>query len=272
MANSLKEKRKILTDILESYDHWAVAYSGGIDSSFLLWFITTRTSKKATSFFVNHEMLPSEVLESAEEFTEFLKKSSLNLNVSAIQMSLLSIEQIKRNQRDRCYHCKNHMFRRIRDNMFRHGCDALCDGTISDDTFEDRPGSKALKEVGVMSPLKMAGFTKKEIVSIVAEEIPFVSNLWFRYESCLATRFPYDYEINLELLKEIDAIETLLKKGIPGPVRARYEPGRGTIRLEIKSCYLPDFFKRVDVRKVLKLVRELGFSDVVLDLAGYGAR
>ncbi len=270
MANSLEEKKKILIDILESRKHWAVAYSGGMDSSLLLWFIVTKTSSMATPFFIDHEMLPTEVLESVKRFEGFLKeKAGLNLNVSIMRLSLLSIEQIRRNRQDRCYHCKYRIFTTIRENMLKYGCDALCDGSLSDDASWNRPGVRALKEVGGVSPLKVAGFTKKEVIEIVTKEMPFSCDLWFRYESCLATRLPYGYSIDPELLKKIDAIEKLLKASVPGPIRARYDSGCNTIRLEIQPCYFTAFFKTVDIYNVVAFVRELGFSNVVLDLLGH---
>ncbi len=265
------KKWKRLKDIIQSRSHWAVAYSGGLDSSFLLWFIVTQTKSHATAFFVNHDLLPAEVFKSAENFISYLKNHycrELPI-LKVIDLNLLSNKEIKRNSKKRCYYCKYLMFSSILDEIVGLECDALCDGTLASDSLDERPGFVALKELGVISPLKTAGFTKHEVREVAKREITWTDDLWFRFESCLATRIPYDYELNADLIKRIDMLEQFVKKRVPGPVRARFNGYGKSIRLEIEIDYLGIFTEYINVNELVCFAEKLGFERLCLDLGGF---
>jgi uncharacterized protein len=167
------------------------------------------------------------------------------------------------NPPDRCYHCKKEIFRAIQAYAAENGLKWTLDGTHADDLTVYRPGLRAIKELGVRSPLAELGFHKEDVRAVAAELGLAVAEK--PAAPCLATRVPYGTRIGLDLLPRIDAVEVAVKSLGVAVVRARVHGD--TIRLEIP----PDDFTRViDKREfLLGAVKEAGFDRLTLDLAGY---
>jgi uncharacterized protein len=167
------------------------------------------------------------------------------------------------NPRNRCYLCKRSFLTRLTELAEQEGCAAVAEGSNVDDLGDDRPGMRAVAELGVLSPLREAGLTKQEIRALSRERsLP----TWDRPASaCLASRIPYGEEITVEKLRMVEQGEDYLRSLGFGQLRIRLH---GTLaRLEL----LPEEFDNLlPLREnVYETLRSMGFSYVALDLQGY---
>ncbi len=195
----LTEKMKILKNILQSLQPGVLALSGGIDSTVLANFIKKWNLDFLCVFFSGPHITDFE----KRWVKEIVKKTKIKY--SEVEIELLDLEPIKKNQRDRCYFCKKRMFTNLQKLYPER---KIIEGSHLDDEKEYRPGSQALNELNGTSPFKLAKITKKDI-----REIALYENLnpsQFPSRPCLLTRFPYDYEITKEELNKINQMETYL--------------------------------------------------------------
>lgn len=260
LPDFLKPKWQTLKTVLSPYPQPALAFSGGVDSSFLAWFLVHVMRKPAIGY---HVLTPFLAARDRQE-TRHMGRS-IGLPLEEVPLDILSLPEVRNNPEDRCYHCKRAIMGRLKKISTGRGCSVLLDGSQSDDTRQVRPGRRALQEIGVLSPLALAGFGKEDIreagrlVSLPGWDRPS--------QSCLATRIPYDTPITPLLLARIEEAEDFLQgKGCAGVrVRvhgdlARIEGGTGVWDL-LSSIAARDEIVR---RFIL-----LGFKHVTLDLAGY---
>nr|WP_152978183.1 ATP-dependent sacrificial sulfur transferase LarE [Caloramator mitchellensis] len=255
------EKLQRLKDILKDMGSVMVALSGGIDSSFLLKVAHDVLGNRAVAGTAVSYIYPSWEINEAREFAKEIGVEHVEIEYDP----LLDVEEFKYNPIDRCYICKKAVFSRLVSFANESGINYVVDGTNADDLKDYRPGLKAVEELGVKSPLLMAGLTKQDIREIARKMgLKFYDKPSY---ACLATRIPYNEEVNKIKLKMIDMAEIyLIEKGFKN-VRVRCH---GDIaRIEVPKSEIPKFFNMNLIEDVENKLKELGFKYVSLDLTGY---
>jgi uncharacterized protein len=194
---NLEEKYENLKKIISSYESCAVAFSGGVDSSFLSKVCYDVLGEKAIAITVVSPMLPESELKDAMDVSSFVGIKHYFIKDDEIE------DKVAENPVDRCYHCKKTEFGNVKEFAELKGVTTIFDGTNLDDLGDYRPGMQAVSELGVISPLKDAEFTKEDI-----REMSKILNLktWNKPSfACLASRVPYGEKIteNLQIVRHL---------------------------------------------------------------------
>lgn len=260
MADKLHKKEKALLDELRGHGRIAVAFSGGVDSTYLLAAAHEALGDKVLAVTARAAAFPQrEIMEAAA----FCKERGIDQVV--IDIDQLAIPGFASNPPDRCYHCKKALFTAMLEAANGQGCIRLAEGTNADDLSDYRPGLRALAELHIDSPLKAAGLTKEEIRALSRERgLATADKPSF---ACLATRIAYGEEITADKLRRIDSAEQQLRDLGFGQVRVRLH---GDIaRVEVDPAEM-DWILQAPVReRVVTALREQGFLYITLDLGGY---
>lgn len=263
MKDKVRTSAKLysLIENISQYEKVAVAYSGGIDSSLLLY--AAKTALSADNV-VALTLISSVVPTYAVQNCRSLLKESIFKGIShrEILVNPFEWEGFTENRRDRCYLCKRRMYLTLIDSMKNSPFYILLDGTNVDDTKEDRPGRKALQELNVKTPLLEAGLRKDEI-RLLAEEIG-LSNHDLPSNSCLATRIPTGMCIEEEMLIRIDQAESfLVREGFSG---CRVKPcGKYTI-VEVQASQMKEIIRPENRNRIRMFFSSLNFRSVALSL------
>lgn len=258
-----EEKCEILFRILDKLtrENTAVAFSGGVDSSLLLKLLCIKAKSRGTLVYAiaaHTELHPSGDLEIAKRVAE---ESGAAFTVLKLQE--LKEADIVNNPIDRCYRCKKLLFKEIKRKAEELGAKILIEGTNLDDTKVYRPGLKAIEELGIKSPLKDAGFTKKEIRKLAATYDISVADR--PSTPCLATRFPYGAVLSLEKMKKVEQGEAFLRE--LGLYNVRLRVHGETARIEVDEKDMP---KLLESRKeVVEFLKGLGYWYITLDMEGF---
>lgn len=258
-----EEKCETLFRILDKLtkENTAVAFSGGVDSSLLLKLACLRAKKQGTYVYAiaaHTELHPSGDLEIAKRVAE---ESGAAFTVLKLQE--LKEADIVNNPVDRCYRCKKLLFKEIKRKAEELGAKILIEGTNLDDTKVYRPGLKAIEELGIKSPLKDAGLTKKEIRKLAAAYDISVADR--PSTPCLATRFPYGAVLSLEKMKKVEQGEAFLRE--LGLYNVRLRVHGETARIEVDEKDMP---KLLESRKeVVEFLKGLGYWYITLDMEGF---
>ena len=257
---ALNEKYRKLIGHLEGFGNCAVAFSGGVDSTFLMAAAHEALGDRAAAFTAVSDAIPEREQREAEEFC-----ISHGIRLSVVRANEMESGIYRSNPPDRCYHCKKIIFRKIIDEAAAAGFQTVAEGSNVDDEGDYRPGLKAIQELGVRSPLRETGFTKAEIRSLSKEMgLPTWSKPSY---ACLATRIPYGEEITPEKLKRIGLAEQfLIDQGFEG---MRVRSHGNLARIELPSERVRELADEKIRGKVAAYFRELGFGYVTLDLEGY---
>lgn len=256
----LVRKCEALEGVLSGAETIGVAYSGGADSAFLAWFAMRVLGRK-----VHCLLAVSPFLSARERAGAVETVRSLDLPLEEIVFDPLAVASVRENPTDRCYHCKREIMTRVKARAMELGCSVVVDGTHAGDVGGHRPGRRALRELGILSPLAQAGLVKEDI-----RELSRLANLptWNKpSQSCLATRVPYGAILTPELLSGVERAEALLLDLGCRQVRVRAHGDMARIEMDAESFRLILDGKNAD--ELVGRIRALGFARVVLDLQGY---
>lgn len=261
LKKDLIDKFKSLEKIINSYTSALLAYSGGVDSSFLLFVMKKVLGKKFIAVTALSPTLPEGDLEKAKQMT-----SNLGVEHLIVPSGELNDENFCANPPERCYYCKKELFSICREIAFKRNIEIICDGTNRDDLHDYRPGRKAVEEYGVKSPLLEAELGKEEIRRL--SRIFGLPNSESPPSPCLASRFPYGVRITEERLEKVKRAEKfLLSRGFK-VVRARFYNDR-TLKIEVGKDELEKATDRREREEIVKFMKELGFKEILLDMEGY---
>lgn len=262
---------EISSDLLEKYDELkkyianlgnvAVAYSSGVDSTFLLYAAVDSIGDRAVAITSCSASFPSR--EKEEAFAFCLERGIKQL---VYESNELENEEYIKNPPNRCYICKKALFTGMMKLANENGYNAMVEGSNVDDEGDYRPGLMAVAELGIKSPLRELGFTKKEIRELSRYfGLPTWSKASF---ACLASRFPYGESITKKKLQMVEQAEDYMMSLGLKQFRVRIH-GQNLARIELLPS---DFDKMMDdqVRsKIYETFNEIGFAYVSLDLKGY---
>jgi len=258
---NLTEKHESLQGILRDLRRVVVAYSGGVDSTFLL--------KAAVDALGADNVLacmsvgpsePSHLLERAGSVAR-----SIGVELMTIEAAELGDPNFTANNADRCFHCKSHLCRTLLDIARQRGFDHVVFGVNHDDLDDFRPGNQAMKVHGVRSPLAEAGLTKNDIRELSRRAgLPTADQ---PASPCLASRIPYGLEVTEQRLRQIDQAETFLRS--LGFVEFRVRHHDSMARIEVPPSQIARIISEPVRSKVVEQLKSLGFQFVTLDLQGF---
>lgn len=255
-------ERKLLRlrGLLSSLGSICIAYSGGVDSTFLLKVSKDVLGEKVLAVTATSPTYPqrelNEAIESARE---------IGVRHLLISSNELDIPGFSKNTANRCYYCKHDLFGKLKAEAGKHGIKTVADGSNYDDTKDYRPGRKAAGELGVRSPLCEAELTKNEI-RYLSRELGL--STWNKPSlACLSSRIPYNERITEEKLKQVEEAEGFLRGLGFTQFRVRHHNDIARIELiaeEMSSLDDPEMRSAID-----SALKSLGFTYVTVDLKGY---
>lgn len=254
-----------LTNLIENYtkNDIVIAFSGGVDSSLLLKIAceSAKIHKKkvyaVTLYTTLHTVKELDfTVENAQKMSAIHK---------IIEIDVLKEAGIENNPKDRCYLCKKYMFSKVMEYAKAVGADVVIDGTNADDLTVYRPGIKAIKELGILSPLADVGMTKSEVrdfaaqYNITASEKPSTP--------CLATRFEYGAKLEYDKIRIVEQAEEYIRSLGFYNVRLRVHGSIARIEVDARDMSL----LLNEKEKIVRYVKNLGFKYITLDLEGFSS-
>ncbi len=255
----LKELQRYFAEL--AVEDICLAFSGGVDSSLLLKAAAeaaVRTKRQVYAVTFDSRLHPSCDLEIARQVA-----GELGGIHKVIAIDELEQEEIRDNPVERCYLCKRRLFQSLKTFADEKAVKVILDGTNEDDMHVYRPGIRALRELGIKSPLAELHITKEQVKKMAATyDISVASR---PSVPCMATRIPYGQQLDYEVLERLAEGEAYLREQIPGNIRLRFHGN--VVRLEVDlaeiSCVL-------DKRKeIVQYLKGLGFDYLTLDLEGF---
>ena len=260
MNKDIQNKKEKLISIIEKYDNLIVAFSGGVDSTFLLGVAREVLKDNVVAVTARSPVHP-------ERETEFTKKFAKSSGIKHIMMQSreMSQENFVANTKDKCYLCKKLLAEDLLKLASEMGIKHVAHGANMDDMDDFRPGLKAAREMGIEAPLVDASLTKKDI-RFLSKEMDLVT--WDKPSmACLASRIPYGTPITDEALNKIDRAEQFIL-GL-GFISCRVRYHKEVARIEVS----PEDFKKTFDDKIRTVIinklKDIGFLYISLDMEGY---
>ncbi|MGH7769252.1 MAG: ATP-dependent sacrificial sulfur transferase LarE [Candidatus Binatia bacterium] len=256
----MSAKLEALKENLRAADGLLVAFSGGVDSTFLLKVAYMALGDRAVGVTASSPTAPPGELEAARELAGIIGCRHI-----VVDSHELNNPAFSRNSANRCYFCKDELYRICRSEADRLGFSVIVDGTNLDDLKDHRPGLKAAKEWRIGHPLVEVGMTKEEIrrssrdLGLPSWDKPAIA--------CLSSRFPYGTEINVERLGKIGACEKVLKDLGFREFRVRYHGELARIEVAVEE--IDRLFDGTIRASIVQRFKKSGFTFVSLDLEGY---
>jgi uncharacterized protein len=259
---NLQKKSKELEDILGKYSDLIVAFSGGVDSTLLLYMAHKILGDQVLAITARSPVHPEREVRFAVEFT-----AQMGIPHMVVASREMQQDDFRANRPDRCYVCKKNLLTDLIELGRKRGIKHLVHGANLDDLGDYRPGMDAAQEMGVTAPLVEAGLTKQDI-RLLSRQLNLPT--WNKPSmACLATRIPYGNTINEETLKTIDDAEDFILSLGVSTVRVRHHGDIARIEL------LPDDLKRMlsesTRQDIASHLKSLGFKYVAIDLDGYNS-
>jgi len=256
----LRRKEAALFAILKEMGHVIVAYSGGTDSAYLAWAAVQAVGENAVAITADSASIPASHKRDAEAFA-----AQFGIRHEYIETFEFDNPDYVKNDKNRCFHCKDELFTRLDKVCAERGIDNVVYGVNVDDLGDWRPGQGAAKAHNVKAPLVEAGLRKVEI-----RELSRLAGLptWDRpAAACLSSRIPYGTEVTLERIKTVEDGEEALKALGFRQFRTRFHGD--LVRIEVAVDELPKALAPEMAAKFVEIFKPLGFHYVTLDLQGY---
>lgn len=255
---NIEKKFERLKELIRELESVAVAFSGGVDSTFLLKVSYMVLGNNVVGITVDGAIHPRNEIESAKEIAKMIGVRHILLN-----MDVFKDERIVANPPERCYYCKLNTFSLIKETAKSYGIENVIDGSNADDVGDYRPGMKALKELGILSPLMDVGL-KKEEIRMLSKELGLPT--WNKPAlACLATRIPYSTRITEKILTMVEEGEDFLKSLGFTQVRLRHLDNIAKIEVPIE-----DMAKILELReRIVEKLKGIGYTYITIDLEGY---
>lgn len=260
ISGKQKEKLKHLQDYLARLSGVAIAFSGGVDSTFLLKVAQDVLDSRVLALTVESHSFPKR---ERREAIDFCKQEGIRHIICEIDE--LQIPGFAENPKNRCYICKMELFSRMKEIAGEQGIDSVAEGSNVDDEGDYRPGLMAVSELGILSPLRACHLTKADIRDLSRYlDLPTWDKPSF---ACLASRFVYGETITKDKLDMVDRAEQMMMDMGFRQVRVRIH---GTLaRIEVESAELSRLMEESVRHQIAGALREYGFSYVTVDLQGY---
>lgn len=238
-----------------------VAFSGGVDSSLILKLAVqaaAKTGHKVYGIMVHTMLHPSGEVEDARVTAE-----QIGAEFRVLEIDELKGADILDNPVDRCYRCKKYLFHNLIEEGEKLGVSAMMEGTNEDDLHVYRPGLRAIRELGIHSPLAEAGMTKAEVRKLAGELGVSVSNK--PSMPCLATRFPYGTRISYESMQKVDEGEAFVRS--LGFYNVRLRIHNDVVRIEVDMNEMPRLLEYRE--QIVAKLKNLGYDYITVDLEGF---
>ena len=256
----MSDKQEELEKLLESYKRVAVAFSSGVDSTYLLKMAQKVLGENVIAVTASSCSFPKRELEEAKTFCR-----ENGIRHIVVESEELDIDGFRQNPKNRCYLCKHELFEKIRSIAKENGIETVVEASNTDDDGDYRPGLVAVKELGIESPLRRVGLSKKEIREYSKElGLPTWNKQSF---ACLSSRFVYGETISEEKLAMVDQAEQLLLDMGFHQLRVRIHDKLA--RIEVQPSEFEKIMQEENRTKIFHELKQYGFTYVTLDLQGY---
>lgn len=260
LPQPLQTKVDRLYDQLQDYEKVIVAFSGGVDSTFLAEAAQNALGENALAVTAISDSYPVREMRAAQDIAK-----QIGIRLETVHTKELDLEGYASNPTNRCFFCKTELFDRLQPIAEKYDVGTIIYGAIPDDVGDHRPGMEAAKKMGIQAPLIDVNLTKAEIREISKEwKLPTWDKPAF---ACLSSRFPYGMRITRELLRQVDAAEQFLYDLGIRQFRVRHHGELARIELDAEEINL---LRQKETRNRVNLhFKQLGYEHVTLDLQGY---